>query len=223
MRKLIGSALLASALAFASPALATVILVDASSIQGANVLFNAGTQTGTTVTGFTQGGTNVNFTGTTVNSNILRANGGQARVEGDLDVGTPQPNDTYGLTALTFGLQGDALFNNVEFNLAGASDGATVTFSITDDAGDLFNFNNLVLGTGSNFFGFQGTAGESIKQVSWVINGGSVGDQRQLRLDALAEAIPEPASWAMMIAGFGFVAAAMRRRKALLSGRMALA
>ena len=30
-------------------------------------------------------------------------------------------------------------------------------------------------------------------------------------------AVPEPASWAMMIAGFGLVGAAMRRREAFLA------
>ena len=35
--------------------------------------------------------------------------------------------------------------------------------------------------------------------------------------DALAAAVPEPASWGLMIAGFGLIGAAMRRRKGTLS------
>ena len=67
----------------AAPASASIVLVDASSIQGANVLFNSGTQTATTVTGHTQSGTLVDFTGTTVGGGTtLIADGGQALVSG---------------------------------------------------------------------------------------------------------------------------------------------
>lgn len=38
-----------------------------------------------------------------------------------------------------------------------------------------------------------------------------------VRLSAISAAVPEPASWAMMIAGFGFVGAAARRRRPVAS------
>ena len=39
-------------------------------------------------------------------------------------------------------------------------------------------------------------------------------DPRLMDFSILARAVPEPANWAMMIAGFGLVGAAMRRRRA---------
>jgi hypothetical protein len=80
-------------------------MVEASSIQGDNVLFNAGTQTGTSVTGQTQSGTLVTFTGTTVGGGTtIMADGGQARIEGQLNTATKNPNDTLALSALRFNL-----------------------------------------------------------------------------------------------------------------------
>src|SRR5215218_9453107 len=130
--------------AVVGPAAATIVMVDASSIQGANVLFNDGTQTGTTVYGFTQGGTQVAFTGTTTNGNVIAANGGQARIEGDLNTNTNTPNDTFDLTSLSFGLVGGHTFNNLEFNLFGGT-ATAVNFTLIDNEGQTFNFNNVAI------------------------------------------------------------------------------
>jgi hypothetical protein len=215
MRKyLLAGMALVSAVA-AAPSSATVVLVDASSIQGANVLFNSGVQTGTEVFGNTNNGiATLRFTGGTVGGGtILRANGGQARVEGALDASTQNPNDTLLVSSLQFGLINQATFNNLEFNLFGGT-ATSATFNITDNEGQLFTFANRALGNGENFFGFQGINGETIRNVSITFNGGGVGDIRQIRLDALAGAgpIPEPATWAMMVGGFGLLGAAARRR-----------
>jgi hypothetical protein len=197
-----------------SPASATIVLVDASSIQGDNVLFNNGTQTGTTVTGHTQNSTDVNFTGTTTDSNVIRANGGQARVEGDLNTSTQPPNDTFNLTSLFFDLANGNTFNNLEFNLLGG-DATKVDFHLTDNEGQVFDFLGQPIGNGSNLFGFKGIDGQSIKSVAWSVNGsGGIGDQRQLRLDEiLGGGVPEPGTWGMMIFGMGLVGGVMRRRQ----------
>ncbi|HEU4968186.1 PEPxxWA-CTERM sorting domain-containing protein, partial [Sphingomonas sp.] len=58
-------------------------------------------------------------------------------------------------------------------------------------------------------------AGDLITAVSFDTSGSGVGDIRQVRLGAFAGAIPsvpEPATWAMMIAGFGLIGGALRRR-----------
>jgi len=224
MRKTITLALAAavSIVSFAAPAAADIVIVDASSIQGANVLFNDGTQTGPMVSGLTMNGLiAVNFTGTTTRSDIISANGGQARVEGEGNTLTPQPNDTLGLTSLFINLADGTTFNNLEFNLFGSTDGATANFSLTDDGGQVFTFDSL-LGNGSNFFGFQGINGQSISSASITIAGGSIQDVRQIRLDAVG-AVPEPGTWAMMLIGFGAAGVAIRRRKRLAVQPMQIA
>jgi hypothetical protein len=205
MRNLvIASAVLFTGIA-ASPASAVIIRVDPSSIQGENVLFNSGTQTNTTVFGNTNLGTNtVAFTGGTVGGgNVISANGGQARVEGASNLQ---------LSTLQFGLTNQATFNNLEFNIFGGT-ATSVSFTITDNMGDVFTFNNLALGTGENFFGFQGIQNETIRNVAFTVNGG-IADVRQIRLDGFAatSAIPEPTTWAMMLVGFGAVGYSMRKR-----------
>jgi hypothetical protein len=219
VRKAIFVAALSTAFLSATPAFAQVVTVPASSIQGANVLFNSGVQTGTMVNGNTQGGTSVNFTGTTTSDDIIRANGGQSRVEGDLDTISAQPNDTLGLTSLSIALS-SGTFTNLEFNLFGAANGGIAYFTGLDSAGAAFSFDNggagYALGSGSNFFGFQGTNGTSIASFLIRIAPGSIQDVRQIRLDestAAVGAVPEPGTWAMMLFGFGAIGAGMRRRR----------
>lgn len=200
----------------AAPAAADIVIVPASSIQGANVLFNDGTQSGNMVSGATQAGTLVNFTGTTMNGGtVIRANGGQARIEGALDLSTSNPNDTLLLRSLGFGLANGGTFNNLEFNLFnGGGTSGTANFVLTDNAGDVFNFTNLALGSGENFFGFMGIAGQSIANVSFTTTAG-VADVRQIRLDEsrVTAAVPEPSTWAMMLVGFGAIGFGVRRRR----------
>jgi hypothetical protein len=218
---------------FASPAFSTIIMVDASSIQGANVLFNNASMTGNQVFASTNLGTNtLRFTGATVGGGTaITANGGQARIEGGTpNLATNNPNDNLNLSSLNFGLT-SGTFNNLEFNLTGASSGATALFTITDNEGQVFTFGSgglndplLALGNGENFFGFQGINGESISNVSVAFSGGGVVDVRQIRLDTLSSvtAVPEPATWAMMLLGFGAVGYSMRRRRLTYSRAQAV-
>ena len=70
------------------------------------------------------------------------------------------------------------------------------------------------LGNGSNFFGFIGTQGETIKSISLSFAGGGVDDVRQIRLDqTITTAVPEPTTWAMMILGFAGVGFLAYRRR----------
>lgn len=193
----------------ASPALADIVIVDASSIQGSNVLFNQGTQSGVTVNGLTNTKPPVQLNFASGGATI-RANGGQARIEGDLDP-SPNPNDTVNLTQLQFQLDNGGTFNDLELRLFGG-DATTASFAITDDSGTVFNFTNQAISP-SGFFGFQGINGQSIRSVSFTVNGTGIQDVRQIRLDPTnAVAVPEPAAWAMMVGGFGMLGAAARRR-----------
>lgn len=208
-----------AAVGLAAPASATIVIVDSSSIQGENVLFNQGVTEGTTVDGFTQLGTEVLFTGMTVDGGtIIRANGGQARVEGSLDGATNNPNDTLALSSLNFGLAGGGTFNNLEFNVFGGS-ATSGTFTLIDNGGMEFLF-PVNFGTGENKFGFQGIDGQTISNVSLSFGAGGIGDVRQIRLDESVTApVPEPGTWAMMLFGFGALGFSMRRRRSDEKGK----
>lgn len=199
-----------------SPAAADIVQVSASSIQGNNVLFNqGGQQNANIVNGLlnNDASTQVDFQGS--NGAILRASRGQASITGALDPSTNNPNDTIALNGFTFDLADGSTFNNAEFNLFGGS-ATGVNFTLTDNAGDLFNFSNA-LGNGSNRFGFQAIAGQSIRNITFATVGGGIQDVRQVRVGMTAtpvgpDAVPEPATWAMMLGGFGILGGAMRRR-----------
>jgi hypothetical protein len=64
----------------------------------------------------------------------------------------------------------------------------------------------------SGFIAFRGILGESIRNVSFVVDdGGTFQEFRQLRLDVTP--VPEPATWAMALTGFGLAGVMMRRRR----------
>lgn len=76
--------------------------------------------------------------------------------------------------------------------------------------------NQAVSSNGSNFFALQSADGEIIKSVSIAAVGGVFGDVRQERLgdvQSISSAIPEPATWAMMLLGFAGIGFLTYRRK----------
>jgi hypothetical protein len=207
-------------LAFAAAALgagqagAMVILgTGAGTIQpDENLLFTNNPPNGLTVEGVTNhSATSVSITG----GETLVGSGGQARVE-SAD-GLINTGFTFnGLTNQTLGFDltdpGKA-FTSAEFRLfvgSGTATQATLTF--VDTAGQQFQQTFAIPANG--FFNAQATDGEQINFFSVGTNG-SVEDARQIRLggigDILASALPEPASWALMIMGIGGVGASLRR------------
>lgn len=214
MKDVLKAAVIGAAMFAAVPAAADIVLVKSSTDQGANVLFNDGPQTGSLVVGETQGGVKVDFTGTTVGGGtIIHSQGGQARIEGDLVPG--KKNQRLLLSSLSFDLTDGGTMSYLEFNLFGGN-ATGVDFSLFDDSGDLFTFSET-LANGANKFGFQGISGQSIRSIAMQFTGGGVQDLRQVRLDRFAgggsNEVPEPATWALMILGFGAIGGAMRRRQ----------
>ena len=64
--------------------------------------------------------------------------------------------------------------------------------------------------------------------IAVVVNtgGGGIGDVRQIRLDAgsgMMSAVPEPATWAMMLIGFGAVGHSMRKSRRRTGAGLAIA
>ena len=159
-----------------------------------------------------QTATQVNFLS---DENIFAPSNGQARIKADdgeftfLDITLADPG--LGFTAF-------------EFNLDAVADGkVTLTFfdQFNNAVGDSFGLNR----NGSNFFNATATGGDLITRVL-VSSSVGLSDIAQVRLGVGpidrdgggGQAVPEPATWAMMILGFGGVGSLMRRRRAVVAG-----
>lgn len=203
-----------SLLAFAVPASATITIYvgEPGQVQpDENVLFNQPGfgGTGNPVFGRTnQTSTSVTFLGT----ETLVGNGGQARIEADDE----------GLNSLTFFLTDVTLgFKEVEFNISPLSGGGPfqpfgVTVSFYDNFGGVFSTSGVDIGNGNNWFSAIALDDQWITKVV-ISTASDVSDVRQIRLGGVGTiptgAIPEPTTWAMLIAGFGLVGMAMRQRR----------
>ncbi len=92
-----------------------------------------------------------------------------------------------------------------------------VNFTVSDASG---NFNYTLTNAATNsFVGFVSTSGINSLSFSAVQNGVRWPTVGNLTLGGagLAGAVPEPATWALMILGMGAVGAAMRRKRATTS------
>ncbi|WP_237709486.1 PEPxxWA-CTERM sorting domain-containing protein [Sphingomonas sp. KC8] len=206
------------ALAVATPASAALIVCDNQSCEGSTLTSNVllgNNQSGTTVFG-TVNGTGVTFTG----SNTLRTQAsGAAAITGA--GGNPLTG------TVTFFLTDGGTFTNFEFNLPGIpgtpppAEAQSVTFTMLNAAGvaytstgdyPTFDMN----GYGDNWFSGRATNGDVIKSITFKLNptNSGVDSLKQVRLGGIAAAaVPEPATWAMLICGFGLVGLSMRRRQ----------
>ena len=208
------------ALMASAPAAADIIQASPSDQNGTTVHNSGSANTGTTVLGeLGQGsGIDVILTGTTTDSNDLRLSSGQGQavVTGALDAGTSNPNDTFDLTAFNLALENDATFDWIELSLMGTG---TVTFSLLDDNGTTFTSDAngdfiFDLTNGQNKFAFQAINGQAIAGLSFDVANGGVDSVRQIRINPAAGiAVPEPATWGMMLVGFGAIGFAMRRKR----------
>lgn len=205
--------LVTTALFTAAAAQAEIVAISPSTFNDGNV-FAAGNQRGVIVNGTFDGGV-INFTGMNTSNNALTTfTGGQARFQGDF---TGQGSGTFDLTRLTFVSNSGATFGSVEFRVFGLGSGGDATIALTDNAGMVFSFTTDALrdqfGSAADRFAFQGIDNQSIASVS-ITSASGFQDLRQLRLSSAAvTAVPEPATWAMLILGFGMVGGAVRSRK----------
>ena len=119
-------------------------------------------------------------------------------------------------------------FTAIEFNLEASGitgpDGVPVwAFMSVDFLGSgSANLGSFNLANGENKFRIYGDAGEVFSRVNFNLFDANSMTANARGLDGIKQVdlilgpgapIPEPASWAMMIAGFGLIGAAMRRRK----------
>ncbi|WEK41615.1 MAG: PEPxxWA-CTERM sorting domain-containing protein [Candidatus Sphingomonas colombiensis] len=199
------AALALSALTVAMPASAAVTvggftLTANDSFGGQNGVHSNGTQSGNTIYGNVNGVSgnagDVTFTST----NALSITGkGEATVQGaitNLDV-----------------LFGSA-WDNLTFSFANMKKGSDNTFTMLVNGIALFDSSNCsictVTGSGQNKFTLAGTG---IYDVAFNFNPG-IGTAKQFRVEGLSSAgVPEPATWALMIMGFGAVGGMLRSRR----------
>jgi hypothetical protein len=224
------SLLAATAFAVAAvPASATITFGNQTVSQGEEVLLGQGT-TGTSVTGTTnQTATSITFTsGNTAYCSgcflqtLSEPSNGQARVE--TQDGSVLRDISITLTDLTNPLAG---FGYIEFNIdetANLGNAVLVTIFALDDQGNPFS-ESVSVGNGSNFFSALASGGEVIRGISFN-TGNTTGftDIRQVRVtpSIAGTALPEPATWAMMLLGFGAIGVSIRRsRKKGLTSQLA--
>lgn len=208
MSKVLPTCLTLAIVLAAAPASASITIYSTpGAVQpDQNVLFHGLPPTGNSAFGVTNQTNNlVTFTGI---EPLATFASGQARISA-LDEG---------LSQLSFALDAGLGFKEVEFNIFGT--GATadeVTLSFTDQFGTVFS-DTFGIGNGQNFFSARAFDEQLITLVSFTLNG-DVQDARQFRIGGIQEigVIPEPQTWALLLAGFGLVGVAMRRRKSMPS------
>ena len=202
-------------LAIATPASAALIVCDNQGCGNnlSNVLLNNG-DTGTTIFG-TVGGQKITFTGS---KTLLAEASGQAAIVG---------SNSGPLTGVvTFFLTNGGTFTDFEFNLPGIpgnpppAESRSVTFNMVNAAGVAYSsFGDYptydLSGNGQNWFSGRTTNGDVIKSITMTLNpvNSGVDALAQVRLGGMSAAVPEPATWAMLICGFGMVGMSMRRRQ----------
>jgi hypothetical protein len=186
----------------AAPALADITVISTAPFPQnppENVLLTAGSS-GATLLGVTnQTNTQVLFTSST--DILMSPPQGQAFL-----------TSTDGsLQNLNIALNSGFGFSAFEFNVNSAVTGP-VTLTFTDQFGHTQSTTTTfdVGANGSNFFDAFSTNGELITHVS--LTGANISSVGQVRLGGVG-AVPEPASWALLILGFGGAGAMLRMRR----------
>jgi hypothetical protein len=145
--------------------------------------------------------TQVSITG---DENIDSASSGQSRVVA---------SDGSTLDFLNFALQGGFGATTFVFNLNNVGSIGAVILQAADQFGHTYTSSPFSLGSGENFFNVTTLDDQLITKVSFLST--PLADVRQIRLGdvQLISAIPEPASWSLLIAGLAGVGALLRRRR----------
>ena len=214
MKNLFKGAAFALVLA-ASPANATVFINFANVTTDQNVLFASSTETAspTLIANTNQSNTAVTFAN--VLGLIANASGQSSttNVEGFL-VGFTSVNIASGFR-----------FSTASFNVEGIpgdsppEEARSIFVQAIGVGGLVIGSNTLTLkGNGENRIGISGTMGEMLTgfRITLAPVGAGVDALSQTRLGGVG-AVPEPATWMMMLFGFGLIGGAMRRRNTVPS------
>lgn len=210
LRSILAASAAIATLSFAGPASADIDIIFGNSPGNLDtILFDADDDgSDNLILGKNNDGWNVLLTG---EEDIIATGGpAQAWVVGTADEG---------LTFLNISTPG-ATFTDAEININVPGGGGppqpwSITLTGYDGDGTVFTefFDNI---TNDQFFNFVTSNNQVISSIEFRTS--SEVALGQLRLDGLAaQVIPEPATWAMMIIGFGGVGAILRRRRGQLA------
>ena len=214
MKHLFKGAAFALALA-ASPANAAVVISFANVTTDQNVLFasSTGTASPTLIANTNQSNTAVTF------ANVL---GLIANASGQSST-TNANGVLVGLTSVN--IASGFRFSTAEFNVQGIpgdpppTEATSIFVEAIGVGGSVIGSNTLTLnGNGENRIGISGTMGEMFTgfRITLAPVGAGVDSLSQVRLGGVG-AVPEPATWMMMLFGFGLIGGAMRRRNTVPS------
>ena len=223
MKKLLLAAAgaLALSVAAATPASANITIIEGSSLCQGNVCETvhlvADDGLDHFVSGLIGNFIQVLFTG---DENIVNSSPGQ----GQAWVGGTDGNTDF----LKFELLNGFMFDQLEFDLNTASGGQPQVWGATITGVDQFNtaFTTDFTGiTNNQFFDMNVVAGsgEHITSMSFHVDGATTTTSPilaagQFRVGGISGGVvPEPATWALMLTGFGGLGAMLRRRRSLLA------
>lgn len=206
MKKLLATTALGLAM-LASPAVADVTILNQLSGTGDNVVFDSFNGSNLAVGSFNgQHQGLVDFTCLATCAGFLgAANGNDIKIVNFSDLKV-QVFDTGGSNVL-------ATATDV-FSVKGTGN-LTVFVTANESGGgqSLFTFNEGALGSGQNGFTLTAINGETIDSFRVVDVGGTITDFEHYRIDVAASAVPEPATWFMMLLGFIGLAAAFKMKR----------
>lgn len=200
-----------------SPASAAVVIGFENVSTDQNVLFGSSTEVSspTLVAATNQTQTPVTF---------LNALGLFANASGQSST-TTSSDGMFGTTLVT--IASGSIFSTASFNLPGIpgnpppAEATSVLVEALGLGGGVIQSTMLALnGNGENRIGISGTMSEQFSgfRVTLAPTGAGVGSMTQVRLGGVSTiaqvgAVPEPATWAMMLLGFTFLGASLRRKQ----------
>jgi hypothetical protein len=133
----------------------------------------------------------------------------------DFTVGTSSPVSYFGLADSSIGAS--QYFVNVYCGSGCSWVGAPAnTFVMSDTYGVAPTFTSVAINAATNYVGFDLTR-LSFDADNVYVNLNGLDANGTIVIDISGGAVPEPASWALMVAGFGMIGGALRRRQAVLS------
>ena len=209
-----------AAATLASPALATTTNIDLSGATSGTTIVAPGGSFSQTFTGQTVSGA-TGISGSPTGPLSLTAAGTifvadfNPGVSPDSNSLLSQPDNQGPLSVLL-----DTLADSFTFTMGSSDAGSTIDVRAFDAFGALTGSTTITMLSNYNIYNLSGLG--TFKGLTFFNNNDGAGVRFQnMSYNSVGGAVPEPATWAMMLIGFGAIGLTLRRRRA--SGELALA